>query len=69
MVASAAGSPAAASLIGDATAARGIMTVGLVLPGTAPVDAAMVALRPNAMVLVLPGNVADIPEILSALRV
>jgi hypothetical protein len=69
MVASATGSLAAASLIGDATAARGIMTVGLVLPGTAPVDAAMVALRPNAMVLVLPGNVADIPEILSALRV
>jgi hypothetical protein len=69
MVASSAASTAAASLIGDAAAKRGIMTAALVLPGTAPVDGAVAALRPNAMVLVVPRNVADIPEVLAALRV
>ncbi|HEY1819855.1 MAG TPA: hypothetical protein VGG83_08000 [Trebonia sp.] len=69
MVASAAGSPAAASLIGDAAAARGIMTAALVLAGAAPVDGAVAALRPNAMVLVVLASIADILEVLSALRI
>jgi hypothetical protein len=69
MVASAAGSPAAASLIGDAAAARGIMTAALVLAGAAPVDGAVAALRPNAKVRVVLASIADILEVLSALRI
>ena len=69
MVASAGANAEAASVIGDAAAARGIMTAGLVLPGDDPVNEVVSALRPNAMVLVVLRNVADVPEILSALRV
>lgn len=69
MVASAEGSAGAASAIGDAAAARGIMSAGLVIPGEAPADGVVSALRPNAMVLVVLREAADVPEVLSALRV
>ena len=69
MVASAGASAEAASIIGDAAAARGIMSAGLVLPGSDPVNEVVSALRPNAMVLVVLRDGADVPEILSALRV
>ncbi len=79
MVASAQGnaseaSAGAASLIGSAAAARGIMSAGLVVPsqqaGEATSSEAIIcALRPNAMVLVVLRNVADLSEVLSALRV
>lgn len=69
MVASAEGSPAAAAIIGDAAAARGIMPAGLVIGATAPSDPVVSALRPNAMVLVIMRETADLPEVLSALRV
>jgi hypothetical protein len=69
MVASAEGNAGAAAVIGDAAAARGIMSAGLVIPGGAPADGVVSALRPNAMVLVVLQDAADIPEVLSALRV
>ena len=69
MVASAGASAEAASIIGDAAAARGIMSAGLVLPDGAPVNEVVAALRPNAMVLVVLRDVADVPGVLSALRV
>jgi hypothetical protein len=73
MVAAAAGSAEAASIIGDAAAARGIMSAGIVLPGNGPGeargDAVVAALRPNAMVLVVLREADDLPEVLSALRV
>jgi hypothetical protein len=59
----------AASVIGDACAARGIMSAGLVIPGGDTADAAVSALRPNAMVLVILNDERDVPEILTALRV
>jgi hypothetical protein len=69
MVASAEGNAAAASIIGDAAAARAIMTVGLVVPGDVPNDQVVTALRPNAMVLVILRDATDLPEVLAALRV
>jgi len=69
MIASAAANAAAASVIGDAAADRSIMTAGLVLPGAAPLGAAVSALRPNAMVLVVLREIKDVPEVLAALRV
>jgi len=69
MVASAGANAEAASIIGDAAAARGIMSAGLVLPDGAGVNKVVAALRPNAMVLVVLRDVADVPEVLSALRV
>jgi hypothetical protein len=75
MVASAkgsAGSAAAASIIGDAAAARAIMSAGLVIPGAGEPnepDQVVAALRPNAMVLVVLRHAADLREVLSALRV
>ena len=59
----------AASVIGDACAVRGIMSAGLVVPGSGSADEVVSALRPNAMVLVVLRDDQDIPEILSALRV
>jgi hypothetical protein len=60
----------AASVIGDACAARSIMSAGLVVPGpSGSADEVVSALRPNAMVLVVLRDDQDIPEILSALRV
>lgn len=69
MVASAGASAEAASIIGDAAAARGIMSAGLVMPGGDSVSEVVAALRPNAMVLVVLQDAADVPEVLSALRV
>jgi hypothetical protein len=60
---------AAAAIIGDAAAARGIMSVGLVIPGDGPSHEAVAALRPNAMVLVVLREATDLPEVLTALRV
>jgi hypothetical protein len=73
MIATEAESAEAASIVGDAAAARGIMPAGLVLPGNAPGEApndgVVSALRPNAMVLVVLREADDLPEVLSALRV
>lgn len=69
MLASAQASAEAASVLGEACAARSIMSVGLVVPGAGPVGEVVSALRPNAMVLVVLQDARDIPEVLSALRV
>jgi len=73
MVASAGANAEAASVIGDAAATRGIMSAGLVLPVSpgsgAAANEVVAALRPNAMVLVVLRDAADVPEVLSALRV
>jgi hypothetical protein len=69
MVATARANAEAASIIGNACAARGIMSAGLVVPGAGPVGEVVSALRPNAMVLVVLQDAADVPEILSALRI
>jgi hypothetical protein len=81
MVAAAEGNAEAASVIGDAAAARGIMSAGLVVPGETlagetpggtsggSLDGIVSALRPNAMVLVVLREAGDLPEVLSALRV
>lgn len=59
----------AASIIGDACAMRRIMSAGLVVTGTAEVDEAVSALRPNAMVLLVLTDENDVQPILTALRV
>lgn len=78
MIATAQASASAASIIGDACAARRIMSAGLVISGGPPgsgngtdpnVDDVVAALRPNAMVLVVLQDHHDVPEILAALRV
>ena len=69
MLAAVHASAEAASVIGDACAARSIMSAGLVVPGGGSADAVVSALRPNAMVLVILQDGEDVPEILSALRV
>jgi hypothetical protein len=67
----AAGTAWAASAVGDFCATRGIMTAGLIVPGGGDesTDAAVAALRPYAMVLVILRDVTDVPEVLAALRV
>jgi hypothetical protein len=69
MIASAGANAEAASIIGDAAAARSIMSAGLVLPDAAGAGDVVSALRPNAMVLVVLKDTDDVPEVLSALRV
>ncbi len=69
MIASAHANAEAASILGEACAARSIMSAGLVVPGAGPVDEVVSALRPNAMVLVVLRSATDVPEVLSALRV
>ena len=69
MVATAQASAEAASIIGNACAARSIMSAGLVAPGAGSVGEVVSALRPNAMVLVVLNDAGDVPELLSALRV
>jgi hypothetical protein len=62
-------SAAAAAVIGDACAARSIMSAGLVVPGRGSTAGVVSALRPNAMVLVILQESDDVAEVLSALRV
>lgn len=69
MLATAQASAEAALIIGKACAARSIMSAGLVAPGVGPVNEVVSALRPNAVVLVVLQDAADVPEVLSALRV
>ena len=69
MLASARASAEAASVLGEACAARSIMSAALVVPGAGPVGEVVSALRPNAMVLVVLRDAGDIPEVLSALRI
>lgn len=69
MVATASGNAEAASVIGNACAARSIMAAGLVVAGAGAVGEVLSALRPNAMVLVVLKDAREIPEVLSALRV
>jgi hypothetical protein len=69
MLAGAGASSEAAAVIGDACAARFIMSAGLVVPGGGAVDEVVSALRPNAMVLVILQDGDDVAEVLSALRV
>lgn len=69
MLASAHASAEAASVLGEACAARSIMSAALVVPGAGAVGEVVAALRPNAMVLVVLRDAGDIPEVLSALRV
>jgi len=59
----------AAAVIGDACAARSIMSAGLVVPGQGSTADVVSALRPNAMVLVILQESDDVAEVLSALRV
>lgn len=66
---SASGGAEAASLIGGACARRGIMTAGIALGGPGDqAGAAAAALRPHAMVLVVPADEDDVLELLTALR-
>lgn len=67
MIATAQASPAAAALVGDSCAARGVMSAALVVSDD-EVDEAIAALRPNAMVLVVLKDEDDIPDMLTALR-
>jgi hypothetical protein len=69
MVATAAARPEATSVIGDACAARMIMSAGLVVAAEGLAGPVVSALRPNAMVLVVLDSGDDVPEILTALRV
>jgi hypothetical protein len=59
----------AASAVGDACAARWIMSVGLVVAAPGEAQDVVAALRPNAMVLVSLRSSQDLAEILSALRI
>jgi hypothetical protein len=57
---------AAASTIGDACTLRGIMTAGLIVDADGRSDAALVALRPNARVLLVTDDDQDATELLVA---
>jgi hypothetical protein len=57
---------AAASSIGTACTLRGIMTAGLIVGSAGAGDAAVVALRPHARVLLVTNDGADVHEVLSA---
>jgi hypothetical protein len=59
----------AASVVGDACAARWITSVGLVVGAPREAQDVVAALRPNAMVLVSLRSSQDVAEILSALRI
>jgi hypothetical protein len=68
MVATADEGAVAASAIGTACSARGIMTAGLVLGEGGEAGAAVSALRPHARVLLVSADEHDVSEVLSALR-
>jgi hypothetical protein len=57
---------AAASTIGDACTLRGIMTAGLIVDADGRSGAALVALRPNARVLLVTDDERDATELLAA---
>ena len=59
---------AAASVIGDACTARGIMTAGLIFGDGREVGAAASALRPHARVLMSSKDYHDVSDLLTALR-
>ncbi|MFA9431886.1 3-methyl-2-oxobutanoate hydroxymethyltransferase [Egicoccus sp. AB-alg2] len=71
MIATAEARPEAAAVVGDAAAARPVMSAALVLAenGDAEVEDAVAVLRPNAMVMLLLHDEQDVGEVLSALRV
>ncbi|MGH3342961.1 MAG: hypothetical protein ACRDPK_08785 [Carbonactinosporaceae bacterium] len=58
----------AARVVGDACAARKIMSAGLIVSDSDEVHEAVSALRPHAMVLVVLADENDVPPILTALR-
>jgi hypothetical protein len=60
---------AAASAIGQACTARGIMTAGLILGEDRDVADAVSALRPHVRVLMVSADEDDVSEVLTALRV
>jgi hypothetical protein len=57
----------AATAIGNACTLRGIMTAAVVLDTGGDVTAAVNALRPNAMVLLVSRDQRDVPGVLAAL--
>jgi hypothetical protein len=66
MIATEGGGAAAATTIGDACTLRGIMTAGIVVGSNGETSAALVALRPNARVLLVTGDEDDATEVLAA---
>jgi hypothetical protein len=68
MVATADEGAFAATAIGAACAVRGIMTAGVVLADARECDAAVLALRPHARVLLVTRDELDVSEVLTALR-
>lgn len=68
VVATAEADAAAAGVVGDLCAARGVMSAALVVSSEADVDSAVATLRPNAMVLVRLDDATDVADMLSALR-
>jgi hypothetical protein len=57
---------AAAATIGDACTLRGIMTAGLIVDADGRSGPALIALRPNARVLLVTGDERDATELLAA---
>lgn len=68
MIATACADGDAAAGVAQACSARGIMTAGLILGGTADVKRAVSALRPYARNLMVTDDEDDIAEVLTALR-
>ena len=68
MIASAERAAQPASVIGNACAARGIMTAGLIVASHGRVDDTVSALRPYASVLVVAASADYVPAMLAALR-
>jgi hypothetical protein len=68
MIASSDDAAEAASVIGNACAARGMAAAALVVCDPRSVDATVSALRPHASVLVVSRDEEYVPEMLSALR-
>jgi hypothetical protein len=66
MIATSGDGAAAASTIGTACTLRGIMTAAVVLGTSGAADDALVALRPNARVLLVSDDWRDVAEVLSA---
>lgn len=68
MVATASDGAEAAAAIGETCYRRGIMTGGVVFGDEIDVGKAVIALRPQAQVLLVTRDRDDLPEILTALR-